>query len=50
MARKAQDGFTDAHLNIRKEFDDLKSFVNLEMYLPMKKTEHRVESQTEYMK
>jgi hypothetical protein len=49
MVSKVESTFVEIQSKIREEFDGLKSFVNLEMHLPLKKAMTLIDYHSEYL-
>lgn len=50
LVTKVQDTFFETQKKIVNEFDDLKRFVNIEMYQPMREFQHVVDAHTDHLK
>lgn len=49
MVTKVENNFFDVHTKLREEIDGLRDFINLEMYLPLKKCMTMIDSHSEYL-
>ena len=49
MTKKVETTFVDIQQKMKSDFEDLREFVHLQMYLPLKKSEKLIEAHEEYL-
>lgn len=50
LVTKVQDTFFETQKKTVNEFDELKRFVNIEMYQPMREFQHVIDAHTDHIK